>query len=63
MYCETCNSDMEVYIDDEGNDYIEPCVNCTAEIYADGVKDGWKVAGKDIEDLAEALRECKCMVG
>ncbi len=63
MYCGKCKAEIDHLLDDDGFDYIEPCVNCIAEVYADGIKDGWKLADKDIEDLPEALRESKCMVG
>jgi len=61
MYCGTCKAEMEVDLDDEGIDYVEQCPNCVAEVYADGIKFGWKVAGKDIDDLPEALRESRIM--
>ena len=55
MYCKRCNGDLNTYIDDSGFDCLEPCPDCIAEVYADGIKFAWKLAEKDIEDLPEAL--------
>jgi len=63
MYCGTCNSELDHLLDDDGMDYVEQCPTCVAEVYADGIKFGWSVAGKNIEDLPEALRESRTMVG
>ena len=59
MYCGNCGNDLDVYYDDSGFKYTDTCPDCVAEIYSDGIKLGFKLAGGDIDDLAEAMSEHK----
>ena len=52
MYCGICNSEIEVYLDDDGIDYIMPCSHCTSTSFEEGVVNGFKLAGRDPSELA-----------
>lgn len=51
MKCEICNSDIETY-EVDGVLYVKICRACINSTYKEGVREGFKLAGGDIDELA-----------
>jgi len=57
MYCGTCNKEIDHFLDDDGMDYVIPCSKCIKTTYAEGVRNGFQLAGEDIADLHPMYKE------
>ena len=59
MYCGKCKIEIDHLLDDDGFDYIKPCRYCMKKVYKEGVRNGFYLAGGDLDDLHPMYKEKK----
>ena len=57
MYCGKCKAEIDHLLDNDGIDYIQPCKHCMKMGYKEGVRNGFYLAGGDIDDLPPIYKE------
>ena len=55
MICEICNGDIEIY-EAEKTIYVKTCRACIESSYKEGVREGFKLAGGDVDKLASVYK-------
>ena len=51
MICEICNTNIEIY-EAEKTVYVKICRECINSTYNEGLREGFKLAGGNVDDLA-----------